>query len=127
MGGTARRPGIGRRVAADVFWPVVVGCPLAYQAEDAVDVQAFCNFQPMVCSHFWPPWSDSTATTDVRTLYYGQWAGPRRRSLASPISVSSVSGAFTNILPTHGDHEVPVTFPVSPCLYNDAAAVLDLL
>lgn len=124
---TAYLPANVGRVALDVFWPVVGGCPLAYEAADPVDIQAFCNFQPLVCSQFWPP-DPEADETDVRIKYKGQWAGPWRRTLGGETGgPEQVSGSFSNYQPTSGTHCVPVTFPVAPCLYNDAVEALDLL
>lgn len=98
-----------------VFWPVILGAPLAYQCDEAVMVFAQCNFQPLILTQFTPV-VDANALLPRGTysgrpmLAYQDYSLFRFASFGN-----STPGSFT------------VTFPLSATVYNDLEALLNLL
>jgi len=94
-----------------------------------VDVQAFCNFQPSVIAH----WHNSepafwdTASPPYSTVR-GSWSGARKRITgAFPFPWFLSGWWYSNLDLVGGNEQWNLTFPISPCLYNDAEALLTAL
>lgn len=109
-------------VTTTVFWPVIKGTPLAYQATSTVDVMAYVNFMPAVNSHFFPDYDYSSGGVIGQSVH-GQWSGERQATAATQLGPD---GAWMN---GRGDslYSDQVVMPVSATFYNDTEATLNLL
>lgn len=105
-------------VTQEVFWPVLQGTPLVYQASEQVQVMAFVNFQPALHSDFYPP-RGNLVSGNLR----GRYCGERIPNVILGLGTSYFRSP-NNLAATDMDR---VTLPVHATLYNDAEDILNLL
>lgn len=108
-------------VTTEVFWPVIKGAALAYQASVQVNVEATVNFQPMVCSDFLCATYSGGAFTPLRGKFSGE------NFVGTDVTFASWVSRFTNQT-DFNDHEfMDVTLPIAATTYNNIEAVLGVI
>lgn len=116
-------------------WPVLGGCPLAYQCDEELEIQAFCNFQPMVFSQYRTEMDGDVFRAYIPDNAYGSFSGmvspyPDNYSTTGLLSELSRVVWTTRIMIGAIDRAAFsdwIVWPVAACLYNDTEALLNNL
>jgi len=102
-------------VTEEKFWPVIEGTPICYQCDEAVEIYAAVNFQPLVLVDFYG------APQFLEQRLAGTYSGlPELNDTEGPLR-------FRNVTLRNGPDEQWITWPVCATVFNDLETVLDLI